>query len=174
MNPAFLYRALRREEIDADCVLIPKSQEPFPAEARLGIDTRLPFQLGPTEEHAVRQHQWNQHGFPARGVSTTPHIERARVYAHTNKVIVTIDREVLSKHGIKEYVVKKWISALDIAVPEDDEVILVMEKDGSFPCHARDPSPAPSPSLCSGSGPRLRVTQMGNVYEILLRLHHDE
>ena len=131
MKTPFLYRALRREEINSGYILMPKSQEPFPAEARLGIDTRLPFQLGPTEGHAVNQHQWKQHGFPTRGISTTPHIERAQFYAQANKVVVAIDRKVLSLYGIKEYIVKEW--AIEIAVPEDDEVILVMEKDGPFP-----------------------------------------
>jgi hypothetical protein len=93
----YLFRALRREEIEAGNVLIPKGQGPFQADPRLGIDTRLPFKLGPTEEHAVRQHQWNQSGFPTSGVSTTPHISRAKYYAQKNKVIVKIDRIDIKK-----------------------------------------------------------------------------
>ncbi len=133
MSEHHLYRALRKEEINAGCILIPKSQDPFAAEIRLEVDTRFPWTFGVTEEHAVNQHQWNQNGFPTRGISTTPHIERARFYAQVNKVIISIDRELLSKYGIKEYVVKEWISNLDVAVPEDDEVILVMNDDGAFP-----------------------------------------
>ncbi|MBL7163434.1 MAG: hypothetical protein ISS57_12575 [Anaerolineales bacterium] len=122
----FLYRSLRPEEINAGNILIPKVQGVFFAEPRLGIDTRLPFVLGPTQEHAVRQHQWNQDGYSTSGVSTTPFLDRARYYAQKNKVIVKIDRNVLHLHGIKEFIVKNWLGKFpeDIAVPEDDEVIL--------------------------------------------------
>ncbi|HKZ39402.1 MAG TPA: hypothetical protein VJ044_00480 [Candidatus Hodarchaeales archaeon] len=134
MEGPFLYRALRPEEINAGYVLIPKSQEPFQAEARLGIDTRLPFQIGLTAGHAVNQHQWKQNGFPTRGISTTPHIERAKFYAQTNKVVVKIERGQFEKYKIREYAVKEWVvSPLDIAVPEDDEIILVQDTDGIFP-----------------------------------------
>jgi hypothetical protein len=132
MKEKYLYRALRFIEVEAGCILIPKSQETFAADPRLDIDTRFPFILGPTEEYAVRQHQWNQNGFPTRGISTTPHIDRARFYAQANKVIVKIDRESLADHGIKEYVVAEVID-FGIAVPEDDEVILVKDNDGLFP-----------------------------------------
>jgi len=128
-----LFRALRIEEINAGFIMIPKSQELFSAEIKIGVDTHFPWMFGATEEHAVRQHQWKQNGFPTRGVSTTPHIERARFYAQKNKVIVVINRKLLSKYEIKEYMVKEWLSALDVAVPEDDEVILIMKEDGSFP-----------------------------------------
>lgn len=131
----YLYRALRQEEIDADYTLIPKSQEPFESHPRLGIDTRLPFVLGATTGHAVRQHQWEQSGFPTRGISTTPHLERALFYAQANKVIVKIDRNLFDKHRVKEYVVKDLLRTFpaDIAVPDDDEVILVLEDEDLFP-----------------------------------------
>jgi len=131
----YLYRALRPEKINNGCILIPKSQNPFMAHPRLEIDTRLPFQLGEQEEYAVRQHQWQQNGFPTSGVSTTPHFERAKYYGKKQKTIVKINRNLLSLHGIKEYIVKDWLKKYpgDIAVPEDDEVILVYEKGGNFP-----------------------------------------
>lgn len=37
----FLYRALRLEEIEKGCMLIPKSQNSFKLRPRLGIDSRL-------------------------------------------------------------------------------------------------------------------------------------
>jgi hypothetical protein len=125
----YLYRALRKEEIDAGNILIPKSIESFKSHPRLGIDTRLPFVLGEKEEYAVRQHQWKQSGFPTSGISATPYFERAKVYARQG-VIVKIDRELLSKFGIKEYIVKDWLKKFpeDISVPEDEEVILVKEE----------------------------------------------
>ena len=135
MQERFLYRALRQEEINAGNILIPKGQGPFVAEPRLGIDTRLSFVLGPTEKYAVRQHQYRQNGFPTSGVSTTPHFERAKFYAQTNRVIVKIDRTLLGQYGVREFVVHEWLSAhpQDIAVPEDDEVILVSGVEGPFP-----------------------------------------
>jgi hypothetical protein len=135
MQQQYLYRALRQEEIEAGNILIPKSQEPFEANPRLGIDTRLPFIIGPTKEHAIRQHQWNQKGYPTRGISTTPHIERAKFYAKSNRVIAKLDCKLFEKYKISEFVVKDWIGIFpsDIAVPEDDEVILVMEDNDSFP-----------------------------------------
>ena len=135
MTHVFLYRALRAAEIEAGCVLIPKNQRPFEADPRLGIDTRLPFVLGPTEEHAVRQHQWQQNGFPTSGVSTTPHLERAQFYAAADGVIVEIDRRLFSVYGLRECVVNSILGEhpVDIAVPEDDEVILVWDEAGPFP-----------------------------------------
>ncbi len=130
----YLYRALRKEEIDAGYVLIPKSQKPFQNHPRVGIDTRLPFKLGEQEEYAVRQHQWKRNGFPTSGISTTPHFERAIDYAREG-VIVKINRQLCSKYGIREYVVKEYLDKFpeDIAVPEDDEIILVKENGNSFP-----------------------------------------
>lgn len=123
----FLYRALRLEEIEKGYMLIPKSQNPFRLHPRLGIDSRLPFKLGEQEEYAVRQHQWQQKGFPTSGVSTTPHLNRAKYYAEGERIIVKINRGSLHRFGIKDFIVKKWLKDLpeDIAVPEDDEVILV-------------------------------------------------
>jgi len=131
----YLYRALRKEEIDSGCSLIPRSQGPFVAASKFGIDTTFPIPLVPTVENAVRQHQWKQNGLPTSGVSTTPHLERARFYAAANGVIVRIDRHLLAQHGIKEYRVKDYLTKdpQNVAVPEDDEVILVKQDGGDFP-----------------------------------------
>ncbi|PIW34158.1 MAG: hypothetical protein COW28_00725 [bacterium (Candidatus Ratteibacteria) CG15_BIG_FIL_POST_REV_8_21_14_020_41_12] len=130
----YLYRALRKEEVNAGNILIPKSQGPFRSHPRLSIDTNLPFWLGERKEYAIRQHQWQQSGFPTSGISTTPHFERAKFYAQDG-VIVKIDRQLFGKYSIKEYVVKEYLEKFpeDIAAPEDDEIILVKEDDGPFP-----------------------------------------
>ena len=130
----YLYRALRKLEIDSGYVLIPKSQGPFVRASKFGIDTTFPISLVPTEENAVRQHQWKQNGLPTSGISTTPHLERARFYA-ANGVIVRIDRHLLAQHGIKEYRIRDYLlkDPQNVAVPEDDEVILVKEDGGDFP-----------------------------------------
>ena len=131
----YLYRALRKEEIDAGNRLIPKSQEPFRSDPCFGIDMTFPIEFG-SETNAVRQHQWKRNGFPTSGVSTTPHFEIAKKdYAKRNRVIVKINRQLFGKYGIKEYVVKEYLGKFpeDIAAPEDDEIILVKEDGGSFP-----------------------------------------
>ena len=46
MGDNYLYRALRKEEIEAGNLLIPKGQGPFAANPRWGIDTRFPFIIG--------------------------------------------------------------------------------------------------------------------------------
>lgn len=130
----YLYRALRKEEIDEGCILIPKIIESFRKHPRLPIS--LPFNLGECEEYAVRQHQWDGEGIPddpTAGISTTPHLERAKKYAREG-MIVKIDRSLFERCSIKEYSVNEWLSNRpeDIAVPGDNEVILVNEK-GVFP-----------------------------------------
>lgn len=131
----YLFRALRQEEIKAGHLLIPKGQGPFEAHPRLAIDTRLPFRLGPTVEYAVRQHQWKQKGIPTSGISTTPRFERAKFYAQGHRVVVKMNRLRLPEFNIKEYVVYEYLKdhPSDIAVPEDDEIILVYNDDAIFP-----------------------------------------
>ena len=90
---------------------------------------------GLCEHNAVLRHQLNQEGFPTSGVSTTPHFERAKHYALANNTykigyVYKIDRNLLKKHKIKEYIVSKHIKYPSI--PEDDEVILVDENGGEL------------------------------------------
>ena len=133
-NNRYLYRALRIEEIEAGYVLIPKSNEPFRADPRFGIDMRFPITFGSTE-NAVRQHQWGQKGFPTSGVSTTPHYHRAEFYAQKHRIVLRIDRSLLEQYGIAEFKVRKYLKThpKDIAVPEDDEIIIVKNGGGIFP-----------------------------------------
>ena len=129
----YFYKALRPEEIREGNILIRKSQVPFRSDPCFGIDMRFPIEFG-SETNAVRQHQWERRGLPTSGISTTPHLERAKDYARHN-VIVKINRQLFSKYCIKEYVVKEYLEKFpeDIAVPEDDEIILVKEDGGPFP-----------------------------------------
>lgn len=115
----FLYRALRKEEIEAGCSLISRSQEAFKEHPRLSIN--LPFKLGEGKEHAIRDHQ---DGVYKNGISTTPHFEIARKYAKEG-VVAKIDRSKLVEQGVTEYVVKD--SGYYIKTAEDDEVILGKE-----------------------------------------------
>jgi hypothetical protein len=83
---------------------------------------------GKSEANAVIRHQLNQEGFPTCGISTTPHIARAAIYARgkgglSDGFVYEIDRERLTQFHIRELVVADF--ARDPSVPDDDEVILV-------------------------------------------------
>ena len=127
----YLYRALREEEIDAGNILIPKSKGPFRSDRKFGIDMIFPFEFD-NVKNAVRQHQWKRRGLSTSGISTTPHLERAKDY-NTYNLIVKIDRHRLTEFGIKEYDADKYLRPEEITCPEDDEIILVKEDGGSFP-----------------------------------------
>ena len=129
MLPEILYRALRPAEIEAGCVLIPKAQKPFVAHPRL--HQVLPFDLGLRVEHAVREHQWEGQ-FETSGVSTTPHLSRARHYAK-HKTIVEIDTSRFAACGITFHRVSDHVDGRLICVPEDDEIILTHQGDTWFP-----------------------------------------
>lgn len=133
MEHKYLYRALRRTEIEADYKLVPKETTEFVEDPRLDLDV-FPMEFG-SETNAIRHHQWNQNGFPTRGVSTTPHYERALFYAQRSKVVVRIDTEHFQSLGIQAFDVNERLSERphEIAVPEDNEFILVYEEDGEFP-----------------------------------------
>jgi hypothetical protein len=127
----YLYRALRADEIEAGCVLVPKGQGPFAAHPRGGVDTRP----GTSEERVLRRHRWRQRGCPSRGVSTTPHLYRAQFYARPGGVIVELDRRTFDRNWVREYVLKEVLahSSEAMTAPEDDEVILVCELEGPLP-----------------------------------------
>lgn len=124
----FLYRALRIEEINAGNLLLPKEQRIFQDWPQLGLDTTLPFILGPTEEYAAYHHQLGQ---KTSGVSTTPIFEIAKFYAHENKIIVKISRDLLQDFNIKEIVVSEKCPI--VIKPEDQEVILIKLDDKPWP-----------------------------------------
>jgi hypothetical protein len=125
----FLYRALRPEEISRG-VLIPKSCGPFIAESRL--PQVLPFTLGERPEHAVRAHQWEGR-YPTSGVSTTPHLKRAKRYAQHHRRIAKIAVARLAEFHVQTFCVADYVHASLICVPEDDEIILVCPDVESFP-----------------------------------------
>ena len=125
-----LYRALNDIEVEAGNVLIPKSHEPFLANPKL--PNVLPFTLGNREEHAVRDHQWNGE-YPTRGVSCTTEWKIALHYAAKTKVIVRISEDACNRFGILRFRVRDCIPLELIVRPQDEEVILVCDKNGAFP-----------------------------------------
>jgi len=85
----YLYRAVRKEEIDAGNIL-PKSQEPFRSDPIFGTDdmifTAEGIEFG-SVRNAIRHHQWQKERpypwqkeqIPTSGVSTTPHFIGVRL-----------------------------------------------------------------------------------------------
>ena len=128
-DTAFLYRALRPEEISRG-VLIPKACGPFLADPMLPLV--LPFTLGKRPEHAVRAHQWEGR-HPTSGISTTPHLERAKHYAQRHRMISRISVARLAEYQFQTFCVADYVDESLICVPEDDEVILVCPDVESFP-----------------------------------------
>jgi hypothetical protein len=91
---------------------------------------------GASPTNAVIRHQLNQESFPTSGVSTTPHLDRAKLYARgrggtESGVVYRIDRALLAIHGVTEYAVSEY--AKQPSVPEDEEVILVGADSGPLP-----------------------------------------
>jgi hypothetical protein len=129
-NP-FLYRALRADEIEAGCVLIPKGQGPFAPHPRRIAHPR-PRMM---EEQAVRRRLWRRMGCPSRGVSTTPHLHRAQFYAQSDGIIVELDRRTFQRCWVREFVVNELLanSPKDITELADDEVILECDLEGALP-----------------------------------------
>ena len=126
-----LYRALRPDEIERGLLLAKKPTEPFVADLLLPFV--LPVTLGKTLEHAVRAHQWDSNRWPGSGVSTTPHLERAKHYAKNHRTIAIISTDRLTEFGIQIFRVSEHVHSSLIARPEDDEVILVRPNADSFP-----------------------------------------
>jgi hypothetical protein len=128
---SILYRALRKEEIDKGNILLPKSDELFVAPNI--FPQVFPIIFGDTPEHAARIHQWDGK-IPTRGISTTPIKDIAfKKYGQNLGVIAIIDRVNLKRFGITEYKVSEVVPEGVIFAPEDEEVILVYEKDDPFP-----------------------------------------
>lgn len=125
-----LYRALRDDEIEAGNVLIPKSQAPFRAHAKLPLV--LPFRLGECEVNAIRDHQRDGE-FLTRGVSCTREWGVALRYAAKSRVIVLIDEAKCRLYGIHCRCVRDYLPLEQILHPEDEEVILVSDRDGLLP-----------------------------------------
>ena len=95
--------------------------------------------IGPSARNAVLAHQLglpNRPDLHTSGISTTPHLERARYYATWGGVpgvVYVIDRAKLAALRVCEHVVTDTVYPLSLAASEDDEVILVAPGDGELP-----------------------------------------
>jgi hypothetical protein len=114
-------------------VLRPKQFAPFTRTPEFGRDEWNNCFWGDSSLNAVVEHQRHQAGYPTSGVSTTPHLERARFYAtHGGEVsdgyIYVIDRNLCQSRGVTLYVVNDIVPQPSII--KDDEVILVAQDFG--------------------------------------------
>lgn len=135
----YLYRGVNSELYQrTDGRLVPRGFGPFEYTFRADgtIKADGSATLGPSVQNAILRHELSQEGFPTAGISTTPNLERARFYAtaggrYAKGYIFKIDRTLLEKMGVREYVVADWIPYP--SVPEDAEVILVARDCGPLP-----------------------------------------
>jgi len=136
VNYKYLFRALRKVEIESDYFLIPKESntDEFTSEPIFGIDTTFPFSYG-SVDNKVRQHQWKQNGLPTRGISTTPYLNRAKFYAQRNRIVAKIDTSLFERYGITMHDINEVLGfrPSDIAMKEDNEIILTYKEAGAFP-----------------------------------------
>ena len=132
MEIEFLFRGASEAFHQANGGLLkPKAQGPFTYEPHWdepGISWDSGVTWDSTSTNAVIRHQLNQEGFPTSGISTTPHLERAILYARgrdgtSGGYVFKIDRKALQHHGVDEFVVSKFCAP---SIPEDDEIILVV------------------------------------------------
>ena len=96
---------------------------------------------GDAATNTVVAHQWKRTGaFPGgtSGISTTPHFEQARNYAlhdgsYSAGKVIEFDSMGLRNLGVHIFRVKHLVPAPAVAVPEDDEYILVADDFGAIP-----------------------------------------
>ena len=96
--------------------IFPKSLEQFSYSFKFdepGLKYDSGATYGSSSTNAVIRHQLNQEGFPTSGVSTTPSLERAKIYARgrdgtATGVVYRIDCACLDIHGVKQYVVAEY------------------------------------------------------------------
>ncbi|MFA7383024.1 MAG: hypothetical protein WC001_06205 [Desulfurivibrionaceae bacterium] len=139
MDTDFLFRGVSEAfHCTNGGLLKPKVQGPFTYgfhwdEHGFKFDSGVTWDSTPT--NAVIRHQLGQQGFPTSGISTTPHLERAIFYTRSQGgisggYVFKISRKALQLEGIEQFVVSQFCKP---SVPEDDEVILVVQNGFHLP-----------------------------------------
>lgn len=90
---------------------------------------------GDSEKNAILGHQMNSFVFKTSGISTTPIVKQAIIYAFYEMppvgYIHIIDRRLLSKYNVIEYIVENEVEFPN--KPEDNEIILRSKDNGILP-----------------------------------------
>jgi hypothetical protein len=135
----YLYRGVNPQlHKEAGGKLIPKeSGKPFKrfvyyGEAYYGDGQTY----GESETNAVIMHQIDSSKYPSSGISTTPILENAKLYAthngkHASGYVYKIDTQLLEAAHVKAYPVDDH--AVQPTIPGDKEIILVAEDFGALP-----------------------------------------
>ena len=133
----FLYRGVSKDLHEKlKGVLRPKESLAFARHASWDNATWDDSDWAESDQNGIVEHQFEQLGLPTSGISTTPHLHRAIVYAtHDGKFdsgyVYVIDRNRLVTHGVQVFVVNERL--VSPSIPEDDEVILVASDFGAIP-----------------------------------------
>ncbi len=90
--------------------------------------------FGCSEENAIIGHQKDSNEYKT-GISTTPHIDRAGLYAtfdgKQDGIIYKIDTNKLFKFQVRQFIVDKIVISTE--VPENNEVFLAHKNNGDLP-----------------------------------------
>lgn len=133
----WLYRGVSEEMHKAQGgELRPKQFTPFMRSPEFGRDEWGNCFWGASALNAVVEHQRHQAGYPTSGVSSTPHLTRARYYATRGGElpvghIYVIDPALCHAHSVALYAVNEIVP--QPSVVEDEEVILVAKDFGAIP-----------------------------------------
>lgn len=136
-KPRYLYRGVSEEMHNTDAGLVPKGTSFYRTIiVGEGFIVGSGVTVGSSMNNAIVGHQIDSAKFPSSCISTTPFIDRAKIYALSNSknakgILYKIDRVLLSKNKVREYRVSEY--AESPSIPEDDEVILVAENNGILP-----------------------------------------
>ena len=95
-------------------VLLPKVQQPFSASPRWDQSEWDNSYWGESTNNAVIEHQQHQAGLPTSGISTTPHISQAEIYAthggkYSEGYVFVIDRVLCKVLKVAEFVVNEIV-----------------------------------------------------------------
>ena len=136
----YLYRGVNpKQHKEAGGRLIPKeSGKPFKRFVYYGEDVYYGGgnTYAESETNAVIMHQIDSSKYPSSGISTTPVLENAKLYAthigkHASGHVYKIDTQLLEAAHVKAYPVDEHV--VQPAIPGDKEVILVAEDFGVLP-----------------------------------------
>lgn len=116
--------------------LCPKEFVPFVKSPTYGHSEWGNAFCGENSANAVIEQQLHQAGYATSGISTTPHIERAKFYAtHGGTLnagyVYVIDRSLCQKYSVSVYEVATIVP--HPSIPEDEEVVLVAKEYGCLP-----------------------------------------
>ena len=127
----YLYRGLRKVEVEAGYKLIPKGAQTFENMNMVHANASGTYDLQEYGPLVATANHLN--GLPTSGVSTTANFETAKRYSMSGPeptgIVVRIDRSWLAKYDITEHWVNQIFPSVDWI---DREEVILENKLGSF------------------------------------------